>query len=67
MNALSGIDRVWSGARAVREHKEAPQPRVRHLTPGGRIGTVTSSVPPDAEASGDDVVDTPSRGGDRDR
>ncbi len=42
MKALSGVERVWSGAKAT-EREPSPAPRVhRHLAVGGRIGEVVS-------------------------
>ncbi|MFJ5780152.1 hypothetical protein [Streptomyces sp. NPDC093094] len=50
MKALSGVERVWSGAPA-QERKEPPVPPSRHLAPGGRIGMVM----PAASGDGADV------------
>ncbi|MGW5638654.1 hypothetical protein [Streptomyces sp. NPDC003832] len=60
MKALSGVDRVWSGARAPQRPTGPPSPPSRHLAPGGRIGMVmpvsanarTESPQPSDEADG---------------
>ncbi|MFB9467009.1 hypothetical protein [Streptomyces cinereospinus] len=53
MKALSGVERVWSGARAPQQRKEPPhQPSSRHLAPGGRIGLVIPAAHRDADDTG---------------
>jgi hypothetical protein len=51
MKALSGVDRVWSGARAPQEGTKQPARPTRYLASGGRIGLVTSQGAPAAAAT----------------
>ncbi|MFE5393049.1 hypothetical protein ACFQ9U_00640 [Streptomyces sp. NPDC056568] len=54
MNALSGVRRVWSGARSVPEPPSPPAAGPRLRVAGGRIGLV---VPPQVRAPADDPAD----------
>ncbi|MFB7088449.1 hypothetical protein [Streptomyces sp. NPDC056296] len=47
MDALSGVRRVWSGARSVPERRSTPSTAPRLRAVGGRIGLV---VPPQSAA-----------------
>ncbi|MFE6366046.1 hypothetical protein ACFVP3_39610 [Streptomyces sp. NPDC057806] len=48
MKALSGVERVWSGAPAQKP-KEPPARPSGHLAPGGRIGMVMPLVSDDED------------------